>query len=287
MQFIRSLVISGIVIALFQSAQCLPIVSTMTQSTLPPDCPSVGKVVPVTADSFVAWGGRFLELAEVGLTYTPAQMLSLGIAYRNTDGSGHSHETAYYANGWEAWGSLSLLKERGNRPEITLDAQTISGNVSRCEKTARWNNFMRRPPLTPLGSISARPVTAARMSGNSMPEPTTWLFSRYGRPRYWGWAPATATTYRPNLSQVALAGFQDNFLGGGYHTYVLQAGLQASTTEKPHLEFSGTFFPCGIPLAGTTFSPLAMAGAYFSDSIAASLNKKPFGYLSIKGTIPF
>lgn len=283
----RTLLVAGLILTIARGAQGLPIMSDMMQSTLPAERPSVGKGV-VSADySDLSRQGRALSLCELGCTYTPLSFWSIGAAYRDSDGHGSSQQTSYHAHGWEGWTSLRLLAERARRPDISLNAQVVHDNISLQDQSSS-GDATASPRVTTQGVD----LCAGKHFGSDLCQVDTGVYdvSIFGARQATLLALGVAYHHRFTRSvegRVALAGYRDDYAGGVRHTYDLVAGVRAGRTDQPYLGLSVTYFPRGIPLAGTPLSTASMVNAFYSGITTGTLNTQQFGYVSIEAGIPF
>jgi hypothetical protein len=248
----------------------------------------VGKVAFTTTTSYITWDGRVLDLTEVGLTATPIAPLSLGVAYRDSNGHGQSEQSTYNGHGWEGWASLRLLSERKLYPELALNGQTFIDDIALQKVTSTESEF-----AAPRARSTGIDLCASRHIGADVWQLDAGTYDGYlfgeREVTVMGLGARYAHPFTRILQgHLALAGYRDNFEGGRYHSYVLQAGGRAGHPDRVHLLLAGNYFPRGVPLAGTPLSTAALVGAIYGGTAATSaINTSAFGYLSAQVEIPF
>jgi len=286
----RTLLVVGLVLNLARVVLGLPIISEVMQSTLPTECPSVGKAVVVTDYSHLSWQGRALSLTELGCAYTPTSRLALGAAYRDCNGHGRSEQTQYIAHGWEAWGSLHLQAERAQRPDLSLNAQIAHDTIN-------WKTDNAYSAL--WGTTHGIDLCAGKHIGREYCQVDAGVedVSLWGgkSPNSTATLLALGAAIHHHFTRVvdghlALAGYRDNYAGGVRHTYALLAGMRAGRAGQPYLGCSVSYFPRGIPLAGTPLSMAAMtwkAEKTWALDSSSTFMTQSIGYVSVEAGIPF
>ena len=241
----------------------------------------------MTDCSYLSWRGRALSLSELGGTYTPASFLSCGAAYRDSIGHGLSSDTHYYAHGWEAWANVRLLPESARHPAVSLNVQCLHENMTVQQQTpVMYNYYTPRTSSQGIDLCAGKHVGADRCQLDAGVSDVS-LFGEH-QATVLALGAAYHHPFTPRLDgHLALAGFRDDYQDSTRNTCMLVAGVRSGRAEKPYLDLSATFFPCGIPLAGTSLSPAAMVGAFYEGSATGTLSTQAFGYVTLEAGIPF
>lgn len=286
MLMLRTGLLLALTILCLRMAAGTPVLS-LTNQTLFTDTLPAGSITTSASDSFLNWQGRSFSLLEAGVAYGVTDGLAIGVNYRRGSGHGRSRGNTYDSTGGDGWLSLRLLKEAGWCPALTLLAQTLHDDVTLRSNSAT-ESALSEPNITDNG-IS---LNASRHAGD-----TTWTAAAgVFQTSVFGEQQATVLALgvgaaRPFSSslrgEVSLAGYRDAYNDGHHFSGALQAGLTAGSPAGVHAVLSGVYYPRGVPLAGTPYSPASMAGAFFGGSATAQLRSSAVGFLTLGAAMSF
>lgn len=255
-------------------------------SPLPSTSPRAGQFIPLVDAHAASWGGRAFSVVEAGGSLGITGRCAITAIDVQSSGHGRSHANTYDGHGYRLLGKYQIGDTATTHPAYAIVLDHVSDDVN-----LHIHDSTTEADAWPSYRADGIQLAASQLRGQHTWQGRTGLYQveldhqRLATVGLLGGG-LSIPVGRHTTVQAELVSYRDNFQGRHF-TYEFHGGVTLFRSARGSVTVGGSYFPRGIPLAGTPFSSASAAGLVYGNSAAQQLHDDGVGYLTLSGQLNF